>query len=443
VTAPSGRRAAAPLPAAPLAAALLRAALAAIIVAALCAGCAKRDRLNPLDPENDATGGKIAGFNALAGDRQVEIRWTRLTQADVVVYALLRWRPGESPSYLPEMYGKNIAGTVDSAVTNGETYTYRLVAFFTSGDSAISPTDTATPGTRKIAVLSAGVPGLLGLTPDARDILYVQPSNEAYEDMELDRVHTVLWLTMPDAGLVLRSYFDGRPAGPTIVHPHPSDVSVSNSRGIGWIAFPDRHVVRAYGPDLASADTFRTIPSGEARVVEAGTVDLTIWIGNDAGTVRRFTTDQVLLADWSLGAPVIAIALDEDAERAWVAVRSSIGDDLYVIDGRDSTVTKAVGRWSGIADLAFDATTRSLWVSERGTPRAGNGRLSRLSESGVALSALGGIEPFGIMADPATGNCWASELKTSRIIEVSPAGTILRGSAPIDVPYAVRVVGGP
>ena len=415
-----------------------------MMLAALLAGCAQRERLNPLDPKNDATGGKIAGFAALAGNKQVEIRWTRLPQADVASYALLRWRPGETPRYIGETYGKTIAGTVDSAVTNDETYNYRLVAFFTSGDSAVSATDTATPGTRKIAVLSAGVPGLIGLTPDARDVLYVQPAGEAYEDMELDRVHTVLWLTMPGAGFILRSYFDGRPVGPAIAHPHPSDVSVSNLRGLGWVAFPDDRLVRAFGPDPASVDTFRTISSvGEAHVVEAGTLDPTVWIGNDAGIVRRFSSNGVLLNDWSLSAPVIAIALDEEAERAWTAVRTSNGDDLYVLDGRDSTVTKATGRRSGIADLAFDAATRSLWVSERGTPRAANGRLTRLSESGVVQAVLGGIEPFGIMADPVTGNCWASELSTSRIIEVSPGGSILRGSARIDVPYAVRVVGGP
>ena len=419
-------------------------ALTAVILAALMAGCAERERLNPLDPKNGATGGKIAGFAALAGNRQVEIRWTRLPQTDVSSYALLRWRSGETPQYVGETYGKTIAGTVDSAVTNDETYNYRLVAFFLSGDSAVSQTDTATPGSRKIAVLSAGLPGLVGLTPDARDILYVQPAGEAYEDMELDRVHTLLWLTMPEAGFILRSYFDGRPAGPTIAHPHPSDVTVSDLRGVGWVAFPDDHLVRAFGPDPASIDTFRTIPSvGEAHVVEAGTADPTVWIGNETGIVRRFTPDGILRNEWSLSARVIAIALDEAAERAWTAVRTSSGDDLYVLDARDSTATKVAGPWSGIADLAVDAATRSVWVSERGVPRAANGRLTRLSASGVAQAVLAGIEPFGIMADPVTGNCWASELSTSRIVEVSPAGLILRGSAPIDVPYAVRVVGGP
>jgi len=47
------------------------------------------------------------------------------------------------------------------------------------------------------------------------------------------------------------------------------------------------------------------------------------------------------------------------------------------------------------------------------------------------------------MVDAATGDCWASELRTNRIIEVTPGGAIVRRSASINVPYAVRVTGGP
>lgn len=419
--------------------------VAVLIAAAILAGCSERERLNPLDPKNGSTGGLIAGFAALAGDRQVEIRWTRLTQPDVASYGLLRWRPGGAPSYIGETYGKNIAGTVDSTVVNDETYIYRLVAFFLSGDSAVSPADSATPGTRKIVALSAGVPGLVGLTPDARQILYVQASPEAYEDMEVDRVHSALWLTAPDAGLILRKLFDGRPAGPTIAYPHPSDVSVSNNRGLGWVASPDQQAVRGYGPDLTTVDPFREITSqGNCRVVEAGTLDQTVWIGNDAGFIRRFdpALNGPLLNGWFLDAPVVAIALDEAAERAWVAVHTAIGDDLYVLDGRDSTSTKTPGRWSDIADLAFDSVSHTLWISERGIPHAGNGRLTRVSASGAVLAFVGNIEPFGIMADPVSGNCWASDVKSGRLLEISPDGAVLRESARIDVPYGVRVLGG-
>ncbi len=413
--------------------------------AALLGGCAERDRLNPLDPMNETTSGMIAGFGALAGNAQVEIRWQRLPQKDVSDYRLLRWRPGESPRYLPESYENGIAGAVDSLLPNGETYIYRLVARFTSGDSAVSPPDTATTGTRRFAVLSAGVPGLIGLTPDARDVLFTQPSTEAFEDMEVDRTRDVLWLTLPGEGRVLRTYFDGRLAGTTLDLNGPTDVSVSNQRGIGWVALPHDFVVRAFGPDLNSTTPFDDIAGvGEAHVVEAGTADQSVWIGNESGVVYRFAPAAgPLLGSWSLGGQVVAIALDEAMRRAWVATRGASGDALFRIDGNDSTVTPLPGLWSNIADLDVDSGSRSLWISERGPPGLGLGRLSRASDLGVIQAGVTGIEPFGITTDPASGDCWASELKSNRVIEVTPSGSIVRWSASIDVPYAVRLVGGP
>ncbi len=419
-------------------------ALCGVLAAALLSGCAERDRSNPLDPKNQATGGLIAGFNALAGNGQVEIRWTRLTQQGVLGYQVLRARPGGASSYLPGFLGASFAGTVDSTAENDSTYVYRLVAFLSSGDSALSPPDTATPGSRRIAALSAAVPALVRLTPDARDLLFVQPASEAYEDMELDPVREVLWLTLPDAGLVLRRNFDGTTAGVTLSLPSPSDVSISSLRGVGWVAVPDLQQAQAFGPDLDNPVPLHTISSlGEARVVEVGASQPVVWIGNEDGIVRLFSADAILLGEWNVGARVVAIALDEDRARAWVVTRLLSGDELQLIDDGDSTVTLKRTGLSNVADLAFDPVTRSLWISERGPPRLGVGRLTRSSEEGLIEVSLQGIEPFGISPDPQSGSCWVSELKSNRLIEVSPGGLILRWSGRVEVPYAVRLTRGP
>lgn len=419
------------------------AALVAILAGGILGGCSQRDRLNPLDPENETTGGLIAGFGALAGNGQVEIRWTRLTQTGVLGYRVLRSSPGETPAYLPGFFDSNIAGTVDLSVRNDQTYIYRLVAQLSAGDSAVSPADTATPGTRKIVVLSAGIPGIVGLTPDARDVLYVESSGEAYEDMELDRTRGALWLSLPGAGRVARKFFDGSTAGTTLLLPNPTDISISALRGIGWIALPMQQSVKGFGPDPEDTSAFVTLSSvGDAHVVEAGTLDPTVWIGNNGGTVYRFRPDGDLVGVWTVGAPVSGIALDEERERAWISTRGSGRDAITVIDGVDSTVTVALTALQNVVDLAFDSGTRSLWISERGVPRGGMGRLSRASDDGVIRMSLGGLEPFGIMVEPSTGNCWVSSLKSNRLIEVSPGGRIERWSAPIDLPYAVRTMGG-
>lgn len=422
----------------------VRLALAAVALASLAA-CEDRPRTNPLDPENSQTGGDLPGITALAGNASVEIRWQRLTQSGVLGYRVLRARVGESPQYLrPNPYPSTTSGDQDTSVVNGTTYVYRLIAYFSSGDSAVSPVDSATPDARRVIVLDAGEPALLRLTPDLRDVLFSQTAIEAYEDMELDRPRSTLWLTAPLTGRVYRRHLDGTAAGVTLDTESPSDVSISELRGLGWVAFPQPGIVRAYGPDLEDPAPSRVVAGvGEARVVEAGKREPELWIGNDAGTVLRFTPDVVPLGRWPLGSDVVAIALDEAHSRAWVVVRLLSGDNLYLIDGVDSTATRMREGLANVADISYDPVTQSLWVSERGPALEGLGRLLRLDDSAVTQAQVTGIEPFGIATDDRDGTCWTTDLKSGRLLQIAPDGTTLRASRRIDTPYAVRVDPGP
>jgi hypothetical protein len=417
---------------------VIRALWLCLLLAALAGGCSERPRVNPLDPENSETGGFLVSFDALAGDAQVELRWVRLTQTGVLGYSIQRWRPGGSPENLGDEFTPNYAGAVDSSVGNDTTYVYRLVAHFVSGDSAVSPPDSATPGTRKIVVLSAGLPGLVRLTADARDILADQAAPEPYGAISFDRVHTAIWLTLPDAGLVVRRGFEGFPLGVSLDITAPADVSVSSLRGIGWVASPSLEVARAYGPSLDSATPYRTISAvGRIHVIRAGSLNPNLWMGNDEGVVRRFTSESnLLLGTWTLGAPIVAMALDETSGRTWVASGIDGIDDLYVIDTADSTATRVQSGLRNVVDLAFSTTSRSLWISQRGTPGAGSGLLTRASDTGAVLTTVSGLEPFGLAIDPAGESCWVSDLRSKQLLQIAPDGAVLLRSHVMDTPYA-------
>lgn len=420
-----------------------------LVVAALfvaSGGCETRDRTNPLDPYNNETGGLIEGFNALAGNRQVEIRWSRVKQDGLVGYRLLRWLPGDTPAVLEDHIASNLTGTVDSAVVNEESYVYQVVAHFQSGDTLASPPDTATPGSRQIIVLGAALPGLYGLTPDGRDILYAQGSQDAYEDMELDENRNILWLSIPLAGAVFRIYPSGAVAGPEINVTYASDVSISDQRGYGWVADPLAEEVHRYGPPLDDVVGASPIQAHRARVVEAGKHTSLVWIGNEDGQVYRFTANDLTAAgQWSVSGVVRAIAIDEGTGRAWIVARpqgETGTDDLYRIDPADTTVTTIPFRLANVADVEYDEARHSLWVSEEGPPDLGSGRLDRLDDQGEIQATRSGIEPFGIHVDKQTGNCWVADLKSQRVLEVAPDGLVVRRTTRIETPYMVRVIPG-
>jgi len=218
----------------------------------------------------------------------------------------------------------------------------------------------------------------------------------------------------------------------------PASVSVSNLRGVGWVGLPDLQQAKAYGPDPNSSATRDSLSAvGHVHALEAGTADPSLWMGNAEGVVLRFTLDRDgdRAGQWTLGSPIAAIALDEATRAAFVACGRNGIDDLYRIDTTDSSATLLLSGLQNVVDLAFSEQTRSLWISERGTPDAGNGRLRRTTEAGAIVMTRSGLEPFGLAVDPSGTSCWVSDLKSNRLLEVSPNGGTVRMSPALDTPY--------
>jgi hypothetical protein len=420
------------------AAARFLAALA--LVAAV--GCSTRERLNPLDPANNQTHGEIPGFSAVAANGLVELRWTPLSQAGVLGYVLERWKPGEAPRPLTGiLYPPRSVGETDFDVSNDSTYVYRLVAHFDYGDSAVSPPDSATPGSRIFEVLSADLPGVVELSPDVRDVVTTVPALNAFEDFDIDRVHAVLWLSDPASGFVLRHGLNGEISGPALQIDGVTDVSVSSLRGIGWVATPAGQVVSAYGPDLNDPNPRIVVAGvGHARVVEAGTADPTLWIGNDEGLVYRVSpADGSPLESWRLGSPIRAIALDQTAGSAWVVTsRGELNDLYYLVPGDTSAVALRTGL-DNVADVEVEPKSRTLWLSERGAPRKGAGRISRVGAGGVTLAARAALEPYGIAVAPGSDHVWVTSLSRNQLLELDASAAIVRESPSIGVPYGVLI----
>jgi len=408
----------------------------------LLGGCSTRERLNPLDPRNSETKGNLVGFNAIAADHNVEFRWPALQLQGVQGYRVQRWIPGGSPGDLVGEYGPSAIAGEDSTAQNNATYVYRLIAHLANGDSAVSPPDTATPGTRQIFALEAGNPAFVRLSSDARDLLYARAAHESYIDMEIDRKNAVIWLSSETDGLVLRKNVDGANVGTAIEVADPTDISVSSNRGVGWVVSPPDSTIYSYSSDVNDPTPQRVIAGVDhPRVVEAGTNDPTVWVGDLEGTVYRFRAqDLVETGQWFLGQGEIrAIALDEGTGGAWVATRAGDSGSLFYLNPSDSSATLVRSNLLNPADLAVDPVSGDVWVSERGTPHLGAGRLSLITRAGVTLATVVGIEPYGIDVDLLDRSCWVSELRTNRILSIDRSGGTVRASPVLDTPYAVRV----
>ncbi|HEY7728320.1 MAG TPA: hypothetical protein VID50_07675 [Candidatus Eisenbacteria bacterium] len=414
----------------------------------LLSGCTTRERLNPLDPHNNRTGGTVPGFEALAGDSVVELRWVPLAQAGVRGYRVQRWKPGEPSRLLGSAeYGPSAVAAEDRTVKNDSTYVYRLVAHLLTGDSAVSLPDTATPGARRILALAADVVSLAGLTPDLRDFLFTIEAGGSFQDMELDRKSGVLWVITDDitGGVLRRFALNGTALDQGAVLSRPTDLSVAGNRGMAWVALPDEGAAAAFaGAAPAPLEVNRIPVLGSPRVLEAGSLDPSVWVGTQEGSVVRANpnapSDRVIVGRWELGAPIGPIALDEADGAAWViAKRDPRFHDLYRITEADSTARLVRSGLDNVVDLAVNPASGDLWVSERGVPRSGSGALVRLNRMGEEKLRIGSLEPYGLDVDLKDGSCWMAELRSNRILRVQSSGALLAASRTLSIPFEVRV----
>ncbi|HEX7078670.1 MAG TPA: hypothetical protein VF363_09620 [Candidatus Eisenbacteria bacterium] len=416
---------------------------AALALAALAGGCATRARDNPLDPRNRVTHGMLVGFQALAGDGVVQLRWPLLTQQGVEGYHVERWRPGGTPLLLPgAVFPSYVGSAEDSDVLNDSVYVYRLVATFTTGDSAVSPADTAAPGPLRIVALTAEPAGFSALTADARELLYSIASKVAYTDMVLDPERGWFWLSQYDLGTIERRRFNGTTVGQEIDVTGPADLSVGAQKGIVWATRPYAAAVVSYLADTTAVIPGNTIFLTGLRptAVEADALSGTVWVGTAEGWVDHAAATGSVVDSWRLPGGVGAIAVDAAVGGAWVAVHDADLFDLYylVAGDPDPGAPLRTGLLN-VVDLEVDPLTRSLWISEQGVVNAGQGRLTRVNLQGQTQSTLTGIEPYGITVEPRSGDCWVADLASNALLEVSPAGVIVRRSHVLGVPYRVAV----
>lgn len=417
----------------------MRRALAVLALALLplAGGCSRRERANPLDPSNPTTGGRPAGFDAVAGTASVQLSWERAPELGIDGFQILRRAPGDSV-FRP--LGPALAADVDRFLDAGlpatGDYAYRLY-FVIDGDlSGAAAEDVAGPGPGRPWVVDAGAQAVLRLSPDGRDVVLrsvrsIEPFSLAVDarsgnvwladpfsntveiltpDLSTTRRFTGLqgpytmavsprdgtaWICELDGGLA-HVTAAGTPAvppridlldGPTGVAVHPSDHSV-------WVAEQDGDRVRHYTFEgIAIASTPLEAPTR----VAVDSVSKNAWVTSlDRGRIHRLNELAQPRDSLAFASGPIGIAVDWRRDRVWVA--DAVGDAVLIIEASTRTLLRRIPGIAEPRDVAVDLTTGECWVAARG-----EGAVVRLAADGRVLARVGGfVDVVEVRLDPGT-----------------------------------------
>jgi DNA-binding beta-propeller fold protein YncE len=399
----------------------------------LLAGCSRRERANPFDPLNPATSGRPAGFVALAGDREVRLRWQAAQGTSLIGYQIFRRAPNETGyRAITDVLLTGATSFRDFPLTNGEDYAYRLYFVFLSGIGTRPAEDVATPGAAVPWLVEGGGTDLVQVTPDGRRVVdrfggyggttdvaanpkdgrvwvadegfgrlvVYQPSSRITVSIPgldrplavaVDPVDRTGWVC--DVGHDLAYHFtpDGQPASlPIAPLNQPVDAAVDPSDGSVWVCELGTDRVKRFD----SGGMLFSRPVAEPSRVAVDSTTREGWITSYAtSTVTHLAPGGQLLASLTDFTSPLGVAVDARRGRIWIA---DPGAGSVVVLHRDGSEDFRVTGLVDAGELAVDLGSGEAWVV-----LGRSGQLVRISAAGVVLRRLGGFQsPIAVSVDP-------------------------------------------
>ncbi len=409
-----------------------RAALLAL--ALLAAGCSERARLNPFDPANPHTGGRPAGFAAVAGNQSVRLAWDYVSSPTLVGYQVFRLAPGDTGyRALSGVMPPTQTSLGDFGLLNGADHRYRLYFVFDGGLGDLFAEDVATPGPLRAWVADYGARELVRLSADGRHVAEsFAPAGGAYPvAVDVDPASGRVWAVGSAGDVCVYEPGSGRSTVIGQALGTPACVAVVPGDSSAWIGDVDQgRLVHLY-PSGAPAEPPVLTVLGYPGSVAIDAADGSIWVvEQDSNRVRRYTADGALALVARVDMPS-RVAVDPVTHEAWVT--SFYAARIVRVSSAGALLdTVACG---GAIGVAVDAARRRVWVADGGADRV----LALATDGSVVATVTGQPGARELDVDPATGEVWVTLGAAGAVSRLSPTGQELARATGLASPWGIAL----
>jgi DNA-binding beta-propeller fold protein YncE len=400
--------------------------------ALLLAGCSRRERANPFDPLNPSTNGRPAGFAALAGDREVRLRWQAAQGNSLIGYQIFRRAPNETGyRALTDVLATGVTSFRDFPLTNGQDHAYRLYFVFLSGIGTRPAEDAATPGPAVPWLIEGGGTDLVKITPDDRRVADRIGGYGATTDLAANPADGRVWVTDEGFGRVVVYQPLSRITVSIPGLDRPRAVAVDPIDGTGWVCDVGNNLVYHFTPrgDLVPS---QIAPLSQPVDVAVDPSDGSVWVcelGSDL--VGRFNT--TVPPPWTH--PVVdpsRVALDSTTREGWIT--SYLNGTVTHLSPLGQPLASPTGFTSPLG-VAVDARRGRIWIADPGAAS-----VVALHRDGSEEFRVTGLADAGELAvDLGSGEAWVVLGRPGELARISPAGVVLRRMGGFRSPIAVSV----
>ena len=358
---------------------ILRQLLVLYLLGWSLSGCSDRQHRNPLDPLTTRPEGTVKSLEALAGNREVLLRWDFTHFDDIAGYRLFRRvEAGEFVERLREPLQPGVREFVDTEVENGTTYDYQLALLIDGeGEVRVEGFRRATPG-QQVCWVGDRSGGLVWkISPDGRSDQFGRGRFPGLAGMAVNRRDGSCWASDQFFKGLIRISADGELVQYDADIGQAGLLSIDSEQGIGWVVDTERQQVKWFTLE-ATRDTL------EMTVVDAHFVEpsgLAVWadhcwiVDSQAGRVLFYGRDGVRRVEFGdLEQPGLIAA--GSADLAWVLVRE--GKGLMRLDATAETAEDLDLPFETALALDVDRQSGDCWV-------LGDVDLVAFSQSGARL----------------------------------------------------------
>ncbi len=384
--------------------------------------CTDRKRLNPIDPQNPKTAGKVTGLKIFSEFKKITVSWHPVEVDNMLGYRIYRKISGE-PSFSPiHLASKKSAIFYDNNVTYGKKYTYNITVVTSGYESPASDSIGIEPGPTVIWMTDVsnryiikvshdglheigrisvdGYPWALTLNPNDRSIWYC---DVLYGD--------IIHITDNK-----RDVFRAQ----SVPSWKPMDIAVNSINGVVWIAGEKRRVIRI---PVSASEGFREISNDDfikpRSVVVKETSRQCCMVDELAKAVFYISTN----GNTILKSPVnfihpMAITVNQSDGSCWVADSSRV---VKLSDGGGLALL-IEDNFQFVTALDVNSNTGELWIVDFGT----NARIIKFDEHGNKLLEVSGFHtPEAIKVNPADNGCVFVDTGNGRLVRLSSQGKVL------------------
>lgn len=404
---------------------------AALLVLLAIAGCAERPRSNPFDPGNPSTGGRPAGFVAVAETDRVILRWEPSAVGGAVAYQLYR---RVSPQGEFEPLGPILPSAQtrydDLAVSTGRHYDYRLFFVLSGSPTGLPAEDWAEPGPRRVWFSDLQAGALARLSADAHRVAASWTGFYGPTQVAFDGRNRRVWVSDTYDGTVISIDADGASRIRITGLTEPVAIAIDSLRDRMWVCDQARDAVFQYRLDGFARAPFQLAVDTPIGVAH-DPVDGSIWVCERGGNrLRHFSGSGTPFGAVDLLAPS-RVAVDSVTQDAWVT--SFEGAAVYRVSPQG--VVSDTIPMSGPIGIAIDARSGRIWVAD-----AAAGAVVALRRSGVVEFRVTGLPRVReLTVELSTGECFATVPGGRSVSRISPAGIPIGGVGNQIEPYGIAI----